>query len=95
MCLWRNALSSRRPGFIVADDADRKHVDAQVGEIIYRIGAAAGDDGAFAMFEDEYGRFARDAGDFAEDKFVGHQVAENGDGDFGEGFDDLLEALGF
>ena len=47
------------------------------------------------MLENQDGRFARNPGNLSEDKFVGHQVAEHGDRDFGKGFDDLPQPLGF
>ena len=47
------------------------------------------------MFQDQDRRFARNAGNLTENKFVGHQVAEHGDRDFGKGFDDLPQPLAF
>ena len=87
--LVAESLEQQAAGLVVADDADRQHVDAQVGEIIDGIGSAAGHDAAFAMLENQHRSLARNARDFAENKFVGHQVAEHGDGDLGERFDDL------
>ena len=47
------------------------------------------------MLEDQDRGFARDPGNFSENKFISHQVAEYGDRDFREGFDDLPQPLGF
>ena len=88
--LVAECLEQQAARLVVADHADGQHVDAQVREIADRIGAASGHDAAFAMFEDQDRSFARNPGDFAENKFVGHQIAEHGDRDFGKGFDDLL-----
>ena len=44
-----------------ADDADREDVNAEVGEVVGGVSAAAGHDRALAMFEDEDGGFAGDA----------------------------------
>jgi hypothetical protein len=68
-------------GFVIANNADRKHIDTEISEVVDRIGAASGDHGALAMPQDQYRGFARDAGNFPEDKFVGHHIAEDGYGD--------------
>ena len=96
----RNALVAERfdqqaAGLVVAHDADGQNIDVEVGEIIDGIGTAARNDRSLAMLEDQHGRFARDAGDFAVDEFVGDQVGEHGDGDFGKRLKNFLEAIGF
>ena len=83
------------PGIVVADNSNRKHVDAEIGKIVDRVGAAAGDDGALAMPQDEHRRLAGDARNFAEDKFVRDHVAEHRHGDARECSDDLAQAVGF
>jgi hypothetical protein len=37
---------------------------------------------------------SRDAGDFAEDEFVGDQIADHGNRDFWEGVDDVAKSFG-
>jgi hypothetical protein len=83
------------PGFVVADQADRQHIHAECGQVVDGIGAAAGNHGALAMFEDKHGSFPRHARDFAVDKFIGHEIAEHSDRRFGEGLDDPVKAVEF
>ena len=91
--LLAKALQQQAAGFVVAYHANRKNVDAQRGQVHHRIRAASGNYGALAVLQDQHRRLARDAGDFAEDEFVGDQVRQNRDGDFGERVDNLLPAL--
>ncbi len=86
-------LQQQAAGLVVADDADRKNVDAQRSQVHHRIAAAAGNHGALAMLQDQHRRLARDARNLAKDEFVGHQVGQHGDRDVGERLDDLLPAL--
>ena len=82
--LVAEGLEQQAAQLIVANDTYRKHVDPQIREIMNRIGTASRHHAAFAMFQDEDWRFARYAGNLPENKFVGHQVAEHGHGDFGK-----------
>ncbi len=93
--LVAKVFQQHAPGFVVADDADGKNIHAEIGEIIGGVGAAAGDDRALAMLENQHRRFARHARNLAEDEFVGDQVAQHRDGDLGKRLDDLPEAVGF
>ncbi len=61
---------------VVSDGGDRKHARAEGGEIVGGVCAAAGNETRFAVAKDQDGRFAGDAGDFAELKFVGDEIAE-------------------
>ena len=60
---------------------------------ITALAAAAGNNGALAMLQDEHRRFARDARDLAEDEFVGDQIGQDGDRYVGKRLDDLLPAF--
>ena len=77
-------LEQQASGLIVADHADRQHVDAQIREILDRIRAAAGHDAALPMFKNQNRSLARHPRDFGKNKFVRHQVAKHGDCDFGK-----------
>ena len=46
-------------GLVVANNADRKNVHAEIGKVVDRIGSAARDHRTFAVTEDEHGGFAR------------------------------------
>ena len=81
--------------FVLSDDPDRQNVNFQVGKVVNSIRAAAGDDGALAMLEDEDGGFARDARNLAVDELVGNKVGERSDGHLGKDVEDFLEPLGF
>ena len=78
---------------VVAHHAHRQHGDAQRGQVVNRVATAAGNHGALAVLEDQHRRFARDAGDFAVDEFVGHQIGDHRDGEAREGVHDLAQAL--
>ena len=88
------AAKKQAPRFVVTDDPDRKHVHSEVSEIVDSIGAPAGNNISFFVTQDKNRRFAGNARDFSEDKFVGHHVAENGDCDSRERLDDLAETVG-
>ena len=83
------------PRFIVAHNAHGQDIHSQIRQVICGVGSAAGHHGAFAVLQDQHRRFARHARNFAEDELVGHQIAQHRDGELGEGFDDLLQAVGF
>src|SRR5580700_2345588 len=82
-------------GLIVTDDADGKHVDSEIGEVVDGIAAAAGDDLAVVMLENQDGSFAGDARNFAEHELVGNQVGEHSHGQLGERLDEFLETVVF
>ena len=46
-------------------------------QIVNRVSAAARNNLRFAMIQDQDRRFARDARNFAVDKYVSHQVAKD------------------
>jgi hypothetical protein len=79
---------------VVADDANRQDVHSQVGEIVDGIGAAARNHLAIAVLQNQHGRFARDARNFAEHELVGDQIGEDGYRELGKGFDDLSSGAG-
>jgi hypothetical protein len=89
------ASQQQAPRVVVSYDSNRQYVDPEVGKIVHRIGAAAGDDSALTMPQDEYWGLTGDAGDFAEDEFVRHHVAENRHSDAGECGHDLPQAVHF
>jgi len=96
----RNAFVTEIPQqqaarIVVPYNAHRKNVDAEVREIVYRVGATAGDDRPLAMLEDQHRGLARDARNFAEHKFVRHHITEDGNRDARECLDDLPQAAGF
>ena len=93
--LLAERLDEQTSGFVVADRADGKNVDAEIGEVADGVGAAAGDELSLAVFEDENGSFAGDAGDFSEDEFISDQIAEDCYGDIGERLDELAQAVSF
>ena len=70
-------------------------VHSEVGKVADRVGAAAGDDLAIAVLQNQHGRFARDARYLAEHKLVGDQIGEDGYGQLGKRFDDLPQAVVF
>src|SRR5579863_1457487 len=76
---------------IVPHDPHRQNTCAQIRKIICGVCAASGDELRFAVTQDQYRRFTRDSGDFAEYKFVGHEIGENSNRLFREAFDELLE----
>src|SRR5262249_32661666 len=82
-------------GFVIANDSDREYVHPEIGEVRNRVGASAGHDLAIAMLEDQDRRFAGDAGNFTENKFVGDKVSQHGDRDVGKRLDDLVKPPGF
>jgi hypothetical protein len=81
-------------GFVVANNTDRKHIDAEISEIIDRIRAATRDYSALAMPQDQHRSFSRNARNFTEDKFVGHHVAEHSYGDARERLNDFAQPVG-
>ncbi len=82
--LFAEALQQQAAGFVVAHHAHRQDVDPQRGQVHDGVGAAAGHHGALAMLQDQHRGLARDAGDLAEDKLVGHQVGQHCDRDVAE-----------
>ena len=86
-------LDEQSSGFVITDSANGKHVDAEVSEVADRVGSASGNEFALAMLENENGSFARDARNFAEDKFISDEISEDGDGDVGERFHQLAQAI--
>jgi len=95
MCLWRKARRQQLSRLVVTHDPDRQDVHSEVGKVADRIGAAAGDDLAIAVLQNQHGRFARDARYLAEDKLIGDQICEDGYRELGERFDDLPQAAVF
>ena len=91
--LVAKSFDERAPGFVVADYADWQHVDTEVCQVADCIGRSARNDSTFAMFQNQDWSLARDAGDFAKNKFVRQKVAEHGDRHFREGLDDLFQPL--
>jgi hypothetical protein len=87
--LLAEALQKHAAGFVVSNDAYRQHIDSQICQVEDGIGAAAGNHRSLAMFQNEHGRLARDARDFAEDEFIRHQVPDHRDGYFGEVLNDV------
>src|ERR1700688_1038157 len=80
---------------IVAHHSHRQNIDAQVRKIIDRVGPSARHEAALPMLQDQHRRFSRDARDFPKNEFVGHQVADHGDGDLGKGLNNLFQPLLF
>jgi len=78
-------------GLIFTDGGDGKDFGAEGREIVGGIGTATGHDLRFAVLEDEDGGFAGDAGDVAELKGVGYEIAEDDDSFGGEALDDFGE----
>src|SRR5439155_6879005 len=78
--LMTEASQQQSAGLVVADNSNRQNVDAQVCQIVHRVGAAAGNNCAFAMSKNEDWGLTRDAGYFAEYEFVGDHIAEHGHG---------------
>src|SRR5678816_2894383 len=56
--LLAERLDEQTSGLVVADRADRKNVDSEIRKVADGVCAAAGYEFAFAMFEDQNGRFA-------------------------------------
>src|SRR6266536_3527770 len=89
------ASQQQSAGLIVADDSNRQNIDAQVRKIVDCVGAATGNNCAFAMSKNEDGSLARNAGYFAEYEFVGDHIAEHGHSHAWEALHDLGQAIGF
>ena len=85
-------LKQHASRLIITDDSHRQNVDAQIREIVDCVRAAAGNDAAFAMLQDQDRSLARDPRDLAKNEFVGHQIAEDSDRHLWERFDDLPQA---
>jgi len=68
-------------GFVVPDNANRENVYTQISQVVHGVSAPARNDCTFAMPQNQDRSFARDAGNVAEDKFVGNHIAEYGKGD--------------
>ena len=77
----RSLASSSSPGSSSPTTPTGKHFHAQRSQVHDGVAAAAGNDGTFAMLQDEHRRLARDARNFAKNEFVGHQIGQHGDGD--------------
>ncbi len=80
----RNAWSSKRPGFIVADDAHGKHIHLEIGQVHDRVAAATRHNGALAVLQNEHRGLARNPRNLTIDKLVGHQVGKYRNGNVGE-----------
>src|SRR5437763_862997 len=87
------AAQQQATGIVVADDSYGKNINPEVCKIVCRVSAAAGNDGALAVTQNQDGRLPRDARDFAEDKFVCNHVTEDGDGESWKRFDDLAKMI--
>ena len=86
-------FDERAPGLVVADHADWQHVDTQVREVADCVRGATWHYRALAMFQNQDRGFARDSGDFTENKFVSQKITEHGDGDFREGLNNPFQSL--
>jgi hypothetical protein len=64
---------------VVADRADWKDASAEIGEIIERVRAAAGESASSAVAQNEDGSFARDAGDFAGYELIEDEITHKRD----------------
>jgi hypothetical protein len=61
---------------VIADCRNGQDASTERGEIVCGVGAATRNNLSFAMFEDQDRCFARDTGDFAVLKLVGHEIAQ-------------------
>jgi len=84
----RDQRVSRR---VIAHCGDGQDARAERRKVVCSVGAAAGNNVSFAMFEDQDGRFARDARDFAILEFISYEIAEENNGFRGELLDALAE----
>ena len=80
---------------VVTHDPNRQDVDSEVGKVADRIGAAAGNDLAIAVLQNQHWRFARDARYFAEHELIGDKICEDGYRQLGKRFNDLSQAVIF
>jgi hypothetical protein len=91
--LLTERMQQHAAGFVVANDAYGKDRHAQVGQIVNGIAGAAGNYRAITMAQDKHRRFPRYPGDFAIDKLVGNQIAQDGDAELGKLLNDFDEAV--
>ena len=62
---------------VLADDAGEARLRAEAGEVARHVGRAAGIGRAPLDVDHGHGRLGRNAGDFAPEKFVEHEVADD------------------
>ena len=87
-------FEQQAPRLIISDDTDRKNIHPKLGKIVDGVRASAWDYTALAVLENQNRGLAGDTGDFAEHEFICHKISDHGDGDLGEGFNDLFEPFG-
>ena len=63
-------------GFVAAGQRHQRDRPTQAGDIVRGVAGAARDDLGGVVFENQHGRFARDARHPAVDELVGEQIAE-------------------
>jgi hypothetical protein len=63
----------------------------ECGDVIHGVCTTVGDEFGFAMTENQNGLLARHARDFAEDKSVGDEIPEHGDGLLRKAFDEVFQ----
>ena len=80
----------RIAGRVIAHSANGQDPRAKRRQIVGSVGPAAWNKLRFAVLQDQHGGFARDAGDFAEPKFIGNEITEQNDGLRGK----LLDTFG-
>jgi len=76
---------------IIPQDPHGQNASAQIRKIICGVRAASRNKLRFTVTQDQYRRFTRDSGDFAEYKFIGYEISENSNRLFREAFDNFLE----
>src|ERR1700674_2792845 len=76
---------------IIANRGNGQDARAERSEVVCSVGATAGNNLSFAMFEDQDRRFTRDARDFAVLEFIGHEIAKENNTFRGELLDALAE----
>src|SRR6266567_7149343 len=92
--LMAEAAEQQAAGVVIADDAYRKNIDAEGGEIVHCVGSAARKHGAFAVPQNENRGLAGHPGYLAKNKLVGNHVAQHRHRDARECLNDLVEAVG-
>ena len=85
-------LEELAAALIVADDADGQDARAKIGEVEDGIGRATGIGFGAAMTQDQYGRLAGHAGNFAGDEFIEDEIADDADRLAREGCNDIEKA---
>ncbi len=71
------SLKQQAPRLIIADDAHRKHIHFEIGQVHDRVCAAARHNGALAVLQNEHWGLARNPRNLAINKLVGYQVGEH------------------